>query len=179
MDRPARHFGGRIALMKRIFSSLLAFALFACASAPPPAPPPASPSAAELSKAGSEVMAFVKGVEAGIAQRGPAAWRDYFSELPTFFMVVDGKVAFAGPGEATRGIAEVAKNITRIELQWGVVRVDVLSPQLSSVGAPYHEVQVWADGHQVTEDGYFTGLAERGKDGWRFRNAHWSSARAR
>jgi hypothetical protein len=44
------------------------------------------------------------------------------------------------------------------------------------VGAPYHEVQVWADGHQVTEDGYFTGLADREKDGWRFRNAHWSSA---
>jgi hypothetical protein len=95
-------------------------------------------------------------------------------------MVVDGKVAFAGPGEATRGIAEVAKNITRIELQWGVVRIDVITPRLASVGAPYHEVQVWADGHQVTEDGYFTGLAERRADGgWRFRNAHWSSARAR
>jgi hypothetical protein len=139
----------------------------------------APPSPAELSKAGSEVYAFVKGVEVGVTKRGPVAWRDYFSEIPTFFMAVDGKVAFAGPDEATRGIAEVAKNISRIELQWGVVRIDVLSLRLATVGAPYHEVQVWADGHQVTEDGYFTGLAERGAGGaWRFRNAHWSSARA-
>jgi hypothetical protein len=166
-------------MKRRILTSLFGIALFACASTrPAPSPSPASLAAAELAKAGSEVVAFVKGVEEGVTKRGPTAWRDYFSEIPTFFMVVDGKVAFAGPGEATRGIEQVAKNITRIELQWGVVRVDVLSPQLASVGAPYHEVQVWADGHQVTEDGYFTGLADRGKDGWRFRNVHWSSARA-
>jgi hypothetical protein len=131
-----------------------------------------------LSKVGPEVWAFVKGVEEGVTKRGPVAWRDYFEEIPTFFMVVDGKVAFAGPDEATRGIEQVAKDISRIELQWGVVGVDVVSPRLAMVRAPYHEVQVWADGHQVTEDGYFTGLAERGTDGgWRFRNAHWSSAR--
>jgi hypothetical protein len=162
-------------MKSRIVTSLCAFALVACSSVPAPS---TSPSTAELMKAGSEVMAFVKSVETGVTQRGPAAWRDYFSEIPTFFMVVDGKVAFSGPDEAKRGIAEVAKNIPRIELQWGVVRVDVITARLAMVGAPYHEVQVWADGHQVTEDGYFTGLAERRADGgWRFRNAHWSSAR--
>src|SRR5205823_1505524 len=113
------NFGGRIVGMKsRIVTSLCALAIVGCASAP--SPPPASPSTAELSKAGSEVMVFVKGVEEGVTKRGPLAWRDYFSDIPTFFMVVDGKVAFAGPDEATRGIAEVARNITRIELQWGV-----------------------------------------------------------
>ncbi len=161
-------------MKSRIVTSLCVLALLACASTPPPA----GPSPAELAKAGSEVMAFVKGVGEGVTRRGPAAWHDYFSEIPTFFMAVNGKVVFASPEEAARGIAEVAKSISHIELSWGVVRIDVLTPQLAMVGAPYHEVQVWADGHQVTEEGYFTGLAERGAGGWRFRNAHWSSARA-
>jgi hypothetical protein len=42
------------------------------------------------------------------------------------------------------------------------------------VAAPYHELLVDSAGHRTEATGYFTGLAELGAAGWKFRNAHWS-----
>ena len=146
--------------------------LIACAGAAPPR----QLSTAEALTVTNGVRGFVAAVATGVTQRGPVAWRDYFADTPAFFMAVDGHMAFETSDAATQGIRAVAKSIPHIELHWGEVRVDPLTPGLAMVAAPYHELQIDAGGRQVSMDGYFTALAELGPDGWRFRNAHWSTA---
>jgi hypothetical protein len=121
------------------------------------------------------VRAFMRDVAHGVTQDGPAAWRKYFADSPAFFMAVNGKIAFANSAEVTTGLPRVALAIKQIELKWGDdLRVDPLAPDLAVVGAPYHELQVWADGHHVEDSGYFTGVAQYRDGRWQFRDAHWS-----
>jgi hypothetical protein len=156
----------------RILSALLAGLLVACAGAAPSQQLPA----AEALTVTNDVRTFVAAVADGVTRRGPSAWRDYFAETPAFFMAVDGHIAFGSSDDVTRGIQSVAKSIPHIELQWGDVRIDPLTPRLAMVAAPYHELQIDAGGRRVSMDGYFTALAELDPSGWRFRNAHWSTA---
>ena len=151
--------------------ALCAGVLVACAGSMP-----RQLSTAEALTVTNGVHAFVAAVAAGVTQRGPVAWRDYFADTPAFFMAVDGHMAFETSDAATHGIQGVAKAIPHIELHWGDVRVDPLTPRLAMVAAPYHELQIDAGGRQVSMDGYFTALAELGPSGWRFRNVHWSTA---
>jgi hypothetical protein len=112
-----------------------------------------------------------------ITSRGPLAWRDHFADTPSFFMAADGQLVFANSDAATRGIKELPRSIAHIELRWGdPVLVDPLTPALAMLAAPYHEVIVDNAGHRIESSGYFTGLAELGPAGWKFRNAHWSAA---
>ena len=121
------------------------------------------------------VRAFMRDVAHDVTQDGPAAWRKYFADTPEFFMVVNGKIAFANSAEVTAGLPHVALAIKQIELKWGDdLRVDPLAPDLAVVGASYHELQVWADGHTVEDSGYFTGVAQFLDGRWQFRDAHWS-----
>jgi hypothetical protein len=121
------------------------------------------------------VRAFIHDVARDVTQDGPIAWRKHFADTPAFFMVVNGKIAFANSAEVTAGLPQVAQAIKRIELKWGDdLRVDPLAPDLAVVSAPYHELQVWADGHRVEDSGYFTGVVQYLDGRWQFRNAHWS-----
>ncbi len=121
------------------------------------------------------VRAFMHDVAHDVTKDGPAAWRKYFADTPAFFMAVNGKIAFANSAEVTAGLPQVALAIKQIELKWGDdLRVDLLAPDLAVVGASYHELQVWADGHHVEDSGYFTGVAQYRDGHWQFRDAHWS-----
>jgi hypothetical protein len=121
------------------------------------------------------VQDFMRHVAHDVTQDGPSAWRKYFADSPAFFMVVDGQMAFANSSEATAGIQQVAKSIKQIELKWGDdLRIDPLAREFAVVAAPYHEVQVWADGHRLEENGYFTGVAQYRDGRWQFRDCHWS-----
>jgi hypothetical protein len=125
----------------------------------------------------SGVRTFVGTVADDLTRRGPAAWRDQFADTPAFFMVADGHLAFANNDDAKRGVEKVAASIAHIELRWGdPIRVDPLTPTLAMLAMPYHEVLSYTTGNKEEASGYFTGLAELGPTGWRFRNAHWSSA---
>jgi hypothetical protein len=125
----------------------------------------------------NSVRAFAATVANDITSRGPLAWRDHFADTPSFFMAADGQLVFANSDAATRGIKELPRSIAHIELRWGdPVLVDPLTPALAMLAAPYHEVLVDNAGHRVESSGYFTGLAELGPAGWKFRNAHWSVA---
>lgn len=122
-----------------------------------------------------EVRAFTAAVAANITKGGPTAWEDQFSEAPAFFMVVDDRVVFADRAGATKGIKEVAKTISRLELTWNEpMIVDPITPDLAAVGMPWREVITDTNGKRVEQSGYFTALAERGPTGWKYRNAHWS-----
>jgi hypothetical protein len=121
------------------------------------------------------VRAFMRDVAHDVTQDGPAAWRKYFADTPAFFMAVNGKIAFANSADVTAGLPQVALAIKQIELKWGDdLRVDLLAPHLAVVAASYHEVQVWADGHHIEDNGYFTGVAQYRDGRWQFRDAHWS-----
>ena len=121
------------------------------------------------------VRAFAGTVARGVTAQGPAAWRSYFADDPAFFMVAEGRLVFPSSAAATRGIEGLTRTITQIELRWGdSLRVDGIAPGVAVVAMPYHETRRDARGHQVVEDGYFTGIVEHRTAGWQLRDAHWS-----
>jgi hypothetical protein len=122
-----------------------------------------------------DVRHFMSDVAHDVTQDGPSSWHKYFADTPAFFMVVNGQMAFANGSKATTGIQQVAKSIKQIELKWGDdLRLDPLAPDIAVVAAPYHEIQVWADGRRVEENGYFTGVVQYRDGRWQFRDCHWS-----
>jgi hypothetical protein len=129
--------------------------------------------AAEVTR---EVKEFAEMVARDVTQDGPTAWRRHFSDGPTFFMAVDGKLQFPDSASAKAGIQELTRTIKHIELKWSDVRVDPLTPELAGMGAGWNEVVGMSDSKQVNSGGYFTGIAERRNGRWQFRNAHWSVA---
>jgi hypothetical protein len=132
--------------------------------------------AAEPGATQQSVRAFMQAIAADVTREGPAAWRREFAGGPEFFMASDGQLVFPDGAAAVRGIEALTHTLAKIELSFGDdLRVDVLTPTLAVVGCSYRELQSDAQGHERTDRGYFTGLAEL-KDGhWRLRNAHWSS----
>lgn len=149
-------------LTQLVLCAALAVGLSACA--------PGERAAEEAS-----VRAFVRSVATDVSRDGPAAWAANFAVGPEFFMASDGRVVFADGAAAARGVEALTHELAKLDLRFGDLRVDVLTPELAVVGAPHAEVQTDAAGAQHTESGYFTGLAQRSEGRWRFRSAHWSS----
>ena len=124
-----------------------------------------------------EVRQFTAAVSRDITLQGPAAWEKHFADSPAFFMASEGKLVFPNRQAATQSIGELAHTIQHIELTWGDdLRIDPLTPEFAIVASSWHEVQADREGHQTTEGGFFTGLAQRQNGQWQFRNAHWSVA---
>lgn len=122
-----------------------------------------------------DVRQFVAAVSRDVTQQGPVAWEKYLEDSPAFFMADEGKLVFPNRQAARQGIGEFTHTIQRIELTWGDdLRVDPLTPEFAVVASSWHEVWSDKEGHQTTENGFFTGLAERHNGQWQFRNAHWS-----
>ena len=139
--------------------------------------PTGSPQLTAVRKAAveQEVRKFAASVSRDITQQGPAAWEKHFADSPAFFMASEGKLVFPNRQAATQAIGELRRTIQHIELTWGDdLRVDPLTPEFAVVASSWHEVTVDKNGQQVTDKGFFTGLAERQKGQWQFRNAHWS-----
>ena len=123
------------------------------------------------------VRRFVLRLAQDVTQEGPAAWRKEFADTPSFFMASEGHMVFANGQAAAQGIQDLTRMIKHIELRWGNdLRVDPLTPDLAVVATSWQEVREDMEGHQVTESGFFTGVAEQRNGQWRFRNAHWSVA---
>ena len=119
------------------------------------------------------MRAFAATVADDLTGEGPAAWRVHFANAPAFFMAAEGHLVLVNGDAATRGIQELTGKIAHMELHWEEpMKVDPRTPTLAMVAAPYHLVRIDPAGHE--ENGYFTGLAELGSLGWKFRNAHWS-----
>ena len=127
----------------------------------------------------ASVRQFTAAVAHDVTQEGPMAWQKYFASGPEFFMAVNGQLAFPNGQAAAQAIPVVAHNYKHIELRWGDdLRTDVLTENLCVVAASYTEVielNPGAEGMmQGTQNGYFTGVAEKRNGQWRFRDAHWS-----
>jgi hypothetical protein len=125
----------------------------------------------------NDVRAFTSIVAQDVTQDGPTAWRKHFADTPSFFMAVDGHMAFPNSAAATAGIQALPQSIRHVELRWGNdLRVDPLTENLAVVATSFHEVLTSPAGRRVEENGFFTGVAEYRDGRWQFRNAHWSSA---
>jgi hypothetical protein len=134
---------------------------------------------AQAAVVAGDVRAFAHTVERDVTRQGPAAWSMHFENVPDFFMVVNGQMAFASGAAAMTAVPSVAAQYKQITLQWGEdLRVDPLTADLAVFAAPYHESMVTAGGHSIESNGYFTGVAEARNGSWKFRDAHWSEAPA-
>jgi hypothetical protein len=124
----------------------------------------------------NSVRNFVLGVAHDVSSEGPTAWQKEFADDPAFFMAVEGQLVFPNRQVATQAIQNLPRIIKHIELRWGDdLRIDPLTPDLAVVATSYTEVQTDPEGHQVTETGFFTGVAEYSGGRWQFCDAHWSA----
>jgi len=129
--------------------------------------------AAEVNHA---VRAMMKTVAHDVTQDGPLAWLKYFDMGPTFFMAVNGQMAFTNAAAAQDGTRKFAQTTRHIELAWGDdLRVDPLTADLAMVASSWHETIIDNAGHKTDGAGYFSGLVENRDGHWQFRDAHWSS----
>lgn len=141
--------------------------------APSPSAPASAPAPADSIVQGAR--GFLRDVAEGVTRDGPIAWKRYFSAAPEFYMVSEGQLVFDGGEAAGRGIDELTRVIERIELRWGEpIRVDPLTGTKVLLSAAYFERIVPRSGPAIDEQGWMTGVAERGPKGWRFVNLHWS-----
>ena len=124
----------------------------------------------------NDVRMFALAVAHDVTERGPTAWQQEFADDPAFFMAVNGQLAFPNRQVATQVIQDLPRTIKHIELRWGDdLRIDPLAADLAVVATSYTEVQTDAEGHQVIDTGFFTGVAELRGGRWQFRDAHWSA----
>jgi len=121
------------------------------------------------------VRSFMADVARDISANGPTAWQKFFVDAPSFFMAAEGQLFFPNGQPMSQWVQGITHFIKTVNLQWGDgLRIDPLTPTLAMVGAPYVEVRTDPQGQQITERGYFTGLAEYRNGRWQFRDAHWS-----
>lgn len=121
------------------------------------------------------VLKVTGAIAADVTAKGPIAWLQYFEDVPGFFMVSDGLMAFADITSAKDFISnKLVKQVTKIELNWSDIRIDPLTVNLAQVAASWYEDITDSTGNKITQHGYFTGLAQQTPNGWKFLNAHWS-----
>lgn len=132
-----------------------------------------TPARAEAVEQG--VRQLMQSAARDVTQQGPLAWLRYFEAGPSFFMAVNGQMAFANESAASDGTKSFARTIQRIELQWGDLRIDPLTSEFAVVAAPWREITVDHAGRRIEDAGFFTALAEFRDGRWQFRDAHWSS----
>jgi len=110
-----------------------------------------------------------------VSRRGPVAWLSYFENSPDFFMASEGVLALPDYDSAKNAIQQtLVKSMSNIRLQWSNIKVDPLTERLAGMGAGFHEDITYSSGKKVSQDGYFTAIAEKSYKGWLLRNAHWS-----
>ncbi|HUB50595.1 MAG TPA: hypothetical protein VL986_00415 [Terracidiphilus sp.] len=154
---------------------LIAIALCSCKNRQTSGDSPQTDTPASPTAEAAAVRGWIQSVAVDVTQTGPEAWLKYFDDSPSFFMANNGSMAFPNGAAAQDGTKKFAATISHIEVKWGDdIRVNVLTPELASVGAPWHEVQIDLKGHRVEEAGYFTATAEKRGGRWIFRDVHWS-----
>jgi hypothetical protein len=119
---------------------------------------------------------MTESIAKNISHEGPVAWLRYFENSPGFFMASDGQLVFPNIDTAKNFINNILiKAMPEIQLRWSNIRIDPLAINLASISAVYHEDISDSTGNMTPHDGYFTAIAHQTAQGWKLRNAHWSS----
>jgi len=124
----------------------------------------------------NNVLKFTNNISKDVSTKGPVAWLSYFENSQDFFMASDGQIVFHNYLSAQKFIQDtLVKNISNIKLQWGNMRINVLSVRAATIGSDFHEdITMAAAKNVVPIDGYFTGTAVLDGNNWKLRNLHWS-----
>jgi hypothetical protein len=164
----------------RLRLSILLIGLFTLAGCSRREVAPQPLSQEQRSAVENDVHKFMVQVAHDITTGGPTAWQKEFADDPAFFMAVNGAMVFPNRQVATQVIQNLPSMIKQIELRWGDdLRVDPLTQDLAVVGTSYTEIQTDPQGHQKTDSGFFTAVAELRNGRWQFRDAHWSDPLAK
>ena len=130
----------------------------------------------ERSLVQDSVQLMAESIAKDISREGPIIWLRYFENTPDFFMAADGQLVFPNIDTATSFVNNILiKIMPKIQLHWSNIRIDPLTNKLASISAIYHEDITDPTGKMTPHDGYFTGIAHQTSQGWKLRNAHWSS----
>jgi hypothetical protein len=132
-------------------------------------------SAAQQQTVTDDVRAFMNDVAQNVTQNGVTAWRKHFKDSPSFFMAVNGALAFQDSQTFTQALPNLTRMFKRVELKWSDVRVDPLTISFATIGSSYHEMLTGPDDQVTPSEGFFTALAEKRGGQWQFRNVHWSA----
>ena len=103
----------------------------------------------------------------------PLACLKYFENTPDFYMASGEQMVFPSHDSATKFIKELVKQIQKIELRWGNIRVDPMSNKFANVAVIWNEDLTDFSGNQTSHSGYFSAVSEKTIQGWQLRNAHW------
>ena len=150
---------------------LIAAALLgaACSGAPPAnGLPPERENAIR-----TEVAGALEVIPIDLARGGPEAWLDHL-DATDFAMASDGVLKFKSFRAAQQNLRAFGPTVARMDLEWGEVRVDVLTADLARFGASYDELIVDRAGEEQRFVGYVTGSMRRTESGWRITRLHWS-----
>lgn len=157
----------------KVLHACLIVAITAATSCRSTSPPVANPAPTNPITQGA--IEFMNGVAVGVSRDGPIAWKRYFAAEPDFYMISEGRLVFDGGDNAHKSIDDLTRTVERIELRWGEpIRVDPVTSTRVLISAAYYERIVMRSGTTTDEQGWMTGLAEPGPEGWRFLNLHWS-----
>jgi hypothetical protein len=129
----------------------------------------------QLDPVRDSVRVFAATVARDVTSEGSKAWLRFFSHSPHFFMASEGKLVFPNIDSATVFVDSLAVWIRNIQLTWGDISVDPITPQLAIFRASFHELVTERSGRQLAQDGFCTATVERTAVGWQFRNLHWST----
>ena len=124
----------------------------------------------------AELLRTLDQLCADLAERGPRAWIDHFSQSPEFRMASDGEVLFRTSLDLESAMNGFAAQVERLELNFSDVRTVVLGTDSAHVSAAFDEILTYTSGEREEMRGHFTALAVREGEEWRLLNAHWSQA---
>ncbi|HXB45029.1 MAG TPA: hypothetical protein VNV85_13265 [Puia sp.] len=160
-------------MTKKIFFILFTVLAFSCSTNTE------SLTSDEFSRVQDSVRMMLTSVSQNVSQNGPVAWLGYFENEPSFYMASQGELVFPNHDSAKVFIDSVlVKIMPKIKLQWSNISIDPISPNWADARAYYHEEIRDPSGKTNPENGYFTALVHRRKEGWKLRNAHWSTRAA-
>ncbi len=123
-----------------------------------------------------DIITMTNEVCKDLQMKGPIAWLDYFEKSDDFFMVNDGMLAFPDNQTAATFISDtLTKMISKINLTWSAVKIDILCENYAGMSAEYDETLTNESGKSQMNKGYFTATLHLQNSKWKFRNLHWSS----
>jgi hypothetical protein len=138
-------------------------------------PAPGSAPSDSSAEADAGVRRMAASIARDLARDGPQAWLHYFVDGPEFFMATNGRLQFSNFAQAGAFLPKFASGVAHLDLAWGDIRIDPVAPGVAIMAANYREVFTDKAGHATRYVGYFTGTAVKTAQGWKLRNAHWSS----
>jgi len=95
---------------------------------------------------------------------------DHYYQSPEFKFISDGHVT--NYDETVKNVREFLGSLSKVEGSWDTIYVSVLSPEIVTAMAPFHETFIDKEGNRTPLKGEVTWTAIKDGDRWRFTYGH-------